>query len=60
MTALILRRTRVPFWPIFWGAVAGWLVAWFAEAPLADWLAFTASDSSGARNFGEADRLLPA
>ena len=54
MTALILRRTRVPFWPIFWGAVAGWLVAWFAEAPLADWLAFTALGLERGSQLGEA------
>ena len=54
MTALILRRARMPFWLMFWGAVGAWLVAWFAEAPLADWLAFTALGLEHGSHLGEA------
>ncbi len=54
MTALSLPRTRMPFWLMFWGAVGAWLVAWFAEAPLADWLAFTALGLERGSHLGEA------
>jgi len=35
-------------------AVVAWLVAWFAEAPLSDWLAFTVFGLERGSHFGEA------
>jgi uncharacterized membrane protein YraQ (UPF0718 family) len=41
MTSLSIRRAHPPV-PLLVGlAVATWLVAWFANAPVADWLTFT-------------------
>lgn len=54
MTALTLPRARMPFWLMFWGAVGAWLVAWFVEAPLSDWLAFTALGLERGSHLGEA------
>jgi hypothetical protein len=40
VTTLAIRRARIPF-PILVGtAVAAWLVAWFAAAPVALWVTF--------------------
>jgi uncharacterized membrane protein YraQ (UPF0718 family) len=41
MTTLTLRRPTVPLPVVAGGAVLAWIVAWFAEAPAADWLTFT-------------------
>jgi uncharacterized membrane protein YraQ (UPF0718 family) len=40
MTAVTIRRARLPFWPTAAVAVVGWLVAWFANLPLANWAAY--------------------
>lgn len=40
MTSLVVRRAHVPFWPVAVAAVAAWLVAWFANLPLANWAAY--------------------
>jgi uncharacterized membrane protein YraQ (UPF0718 family) len=40
MTAVTIRRARLPFWPTAAIAVVGWLVAWFADLPLANWAAY--------------------
>ena len=40
MTTLAVRRVHLPFWPVAAVAVAAWLVAWFANLPLANWAAY--------------------
>lgn len=40
MTAVALRRLHVPFPLTVAVAIVAWLVAWFAAAPFASWLAF--------------------
>ncbi len=40
MTTLTLRRTPMPLPVIVGIAAAAWLVAWFANQPVADWLAY--------------------
>ncbi len=40
MTTLAVRPLHLPFWPKATAAVAAWLVAWFANLPLADWAAY--------------------
>jgi hypothetical protein len=40
MTTLAVRRAHLPFWPVAAGAVAAWLVAWFANLPVANWAAY--------------------
>ncbi len=40
MTTLAVRRPRPPLPMIVVTAVVAWLVAWFAESPLADWLSY--------------------
>ena len=57
MTTLDLHAARRPHLPLKATvalAVGAWLVAWFAEAPLADWLAFTAFGLERGSHFGEA------
>ncbi len=40
MTTVALRRRGLPFWPTAAAAAAAWLVAWFANLPLANWAAY--------------------
>ncbi len=40
MTTLAVRRLRLPFWPTATAALVGWLIAWLANLPVANWLAF--------------------
>ena len=40
MTTLAARRPRLPLPLVVGTAVSAWLVAWFANAPLADWASF--------------------
>jgi uncharacterized membrane protein YraQ (UPF0718 family) len=40
MTTLALRRSHLPFWPTATLAVAAWLIAWFANLPVANWAAY--------------------
>ena len=40
MTALAVRRMRFPFWPTAVAVAIGWLVAWFVNLPVANWLAY--------------------
>ena len=40
MTTLAVRRLRLPFWPTATAAALGWLIAWFANLPAANWLAY--------------------
>lgn len=57
MTALSLRPTRgihVPLKLTVAVAVVAWLVAWFAEAPLSDWLTFSVLGLERGSHFGEA------
>ncbi|MGD0018990.1 MAG: permease [Candidatus Limnocylindrales bacterium] len=54
MTALTLRRPTLPLPVVAGAAVVAWLVAWFAEAPLADWLTFTVLRLRPETHLGEA------
>jgi uncharacterized membrane protein YraQ (UPF0718 family) len=40
VTTLALRRTHPPFWAVVAAGALLWVVAWFATAPLASWLAY--------------------
>jgi uncharacterized membrane protein YraQ (UPF0718 family) len=40
VTTVALRRRGIPFWPTAAAAAAAWLVAWFANLPLANWAAY--------------------
>ena len=40
MTTLAARRAHLPFWPVAAAAAAAWIVAWFANLPLANWAAY--------------------
>ncbi len=40
MTTVAIRRRGIPFWPTAAAAAAAWLVAWFANLPLANWAAY--------------------
>ena len=54
MTAITLRRPSVPLPVVAGTAVVAWLVAWFAEAPAADWVAFTLLRLQPDTHLGEA------
>ncbi len=57
MTTLSLRaarRIRFPLKLTVGVSVVAWLVAWFTEAPLSDWLAFTVLGLEHGSHFGEA------
>jgi hypothetical protein len=57
MTTLDLRAGRRPHLPLKLTvalSIGAWLVAWIAEAPLADWLAFNAFGLERGSHFGEA------
>ncbi len=54
MTTLAVRRPRPPLPVIVVTAVAAWLVAWFANAPLADWAAFSLLRLERGSHLGEA------
>jgi uncharacterized membrane protein YraQ (UPF0718 family) len=54
MTALTLRRPTLPLPVVAGAAVLAWIVAWFAEAPAADWLAFTVLRLEPETHLGEA------
>jgi len=40
MTTLTLRQSRVPLPLVVGVSVVAWLIAWFAESPLADWISY--------------------
>ena len=40
MTTLTIRPVHVPYWPTVGLAAIAWLIAWFANLPLADWAAY--------------------
>ena len=42
MTATFLHRERVPLWAIVGTGAVAWLVAWFANEPLATWISYGA------------------
>ena len=54
MTALTLRRPTLPLPVVAGAAVVAWLVAWFVEAPAADWLTFSVFGLERGSHFGEA------
>jgi len=54
MTTIALRRARIPFWLLIGLAMIGWLVAWFAAAPLATWFAFDLLGLEAGTHLGEA------
>ncbi len=54
MTASTLRRVRVPLPLSVAAAVVAWLVAWFANLPLANWLAFDVLRLEAGSHLGEA------
>ena len=54
MPAITLRRPTLPLPVVAGTAVAAWIVAWFVEAPAADWLAFTVLGLQHGSHFGEA------
>ncbi len=54
MTTLAARRTQPPLPLVVAACVAAWLVAWVANAPLADWAAFSLLDLERGSHVGEA------
>ena len=48
------RRFHLPLTATVALAIVAWLVAWFSEAPLSDWLAFTVFGLERGSHFGEA------
>jgi len=54
MTSIAISRPRAPLRVAVSGAVAAWLVAWFTEAPLSDWLTFEVLGLERGSHFGEA------
>ena len=54
MTALALRRFAPPFKLTVAASVVAWTIAWFTEAPLSDWLAFTVLGLERGSHLGEA------
>ena len=48
------RRLRVPLELTVAVSVVAWLVAWFVEAPISDWLAFSVLGLERGSHFGEA------
>ncbi|HET9520985.1 MAG TPA: permease [Candidatus Limnocylindrales bacterium] len=53
MTAVSMRRTTVPLWAWVVGGTALWLVAWFANLPAANWLAYDVLRLARGSQFGE-------
>ena len=54
MTTLALRRFAPPFRLTVAASVVAWLIAWFSEAPLSDWLAFSVLGLERGSHLGEA------
>ena len=54
MTTLALRRPTLPLPVVAGAAVLAWVVAWFVEAPAADWLTFTVIGLQPGTHLGEA------
>jgi hypothetical protein len=54
MTTIAVHRPHPPLWLVVGVAVVGWLVAWFAAAPLAAWLAFDFLGLQPGTQLGEA------
>jgi uncharacterized membrane protein YraQ (UPF0718 family) len=54
MTTVAVRRVRLPFWPIAISAAAAWLVAWFANLPAANWLAYDVLGLEPGTHLGDA------
>jgi uncharacterized membrane protein YraQ (UPF0718 family) len=54
VTTLALRRARPPFPLVVGVAVVGWVVAWFAAAPVAAWFAFDLLGLEPGSHLGEA------
>jgi uncharacterized membrane protein YraQ (UPF0718 family) len=54
MTTFALRRFAPPFRLTVAASVVAWLVAWFSEAPLSDWLAFSVLGLERGSHLGEA------
>jgi uncharacterized membrane protein YraQ (UPF0718 family) len=54
MTTVAVHRQRPALWLIVGLSVTGWLVAWFAAAPLATWLAFDLLGLEPGTHLGEA------
>jgi uncharacterized membrane protein YraQ (UPF0718 family) len=54
MTTIAVRRAHPPLWLVVCAAVVGWLIAWFAAAPLAAWFAFAFLGLEPGTHLGEA------
>lgn len=54
MTTLALRRAHLPLPLVVSVAVVGWLIAWFAAAPIAAWFAFELLGLEPGSHLGEA------
>ena len=54
MTTIALRRVALPFKLTVGLSVGAWLVAWFAEAPLADWLSYQVLGLTRGSHLGDA------
>jgi uncharacterized membrane protein YraQ (UPF0718 family) len=54
MTSLTIRRTHVPLWFAVSSGLVAWLVAWFANLPVANWLAFDVFGFERDSQLGEA------
>jgi uncharacterized membrane protein YraQ (UPF0718 family) len=54
MSTIAVSRPRVPLPFVVGISVAAWLIAWFANAPLADWASFTLLGLERGSHLGEA------
>jgi uncharacterized protein len=54
MTAAVLRHIHPPLWVVVIGGAALWVVAWFANLPAAEWVAFSLLGLARGSQLGEA------
>lgn len=54
MTSLAIHRVHLPFWPAAAAVALGWVVLWFLNLPLADWLAYDLFGLEAGTHLGDA------
>jgi uncharacterized protein len=54
MTTLAARRVHLPFWPVALASALAWLAAWFANLPVANWLAYDVLRIEAGTQLGDA------